>query len=216
MYIPSHFEEKNVEVMHQAIEEVSFGTLITVSEDGIEANHLPFELNAHNGELGTLLCHVARNNRVWQHAENAAHESLIIFQGPSAYISPNLYPTKQETHKVVPTYNYIVVHAYGRIIVHDNEKWVRGAVGRLTRKYEASREIPWKMSDAPRDFIQEELQNIVGLEIPVTRLVGKWKLNQNRAEVDQKSVIANLAESGLEDEREIAQVMQQRRAGIQR
>ncbi len=117
---------------------------------------------------------------------------------------------------MVPTYNYIVVHAYGRIIVHDNEKWVRGAVGRLTRKYEASREIPWKMSDAPRDFIQEELQNIVGLEIPVTRLVGKWKLNQNRAEVDQKSVIANLAESGLEDEREIAQVMQQRRAGIQR
>lgn len=194
----------------------SFGTLVTVSEADIEANHLPFELDTRSGELGTLLCHVARNNSVWQQAQNATYDSLIVFQGPSAYISPSFYPTKQETHEVVPTYNYIVVHAYGRIIVHDDEKWVRGAVGRLTRKYEASREIPWKMSDAPRDFMTGMLQNIVGLEIPITRLAGKWKLNQNRPEADQESVIANLADSNSHSEREVAQAMQQSRARIQR
>lgn len=158
--------------MHQAIEELSFGTLVTVSEAGIDANHFPFELDTHNSEWGTLLCHVARNNSNWQQVENATHGSLIIFQGPSVYISPSLYPTKQETHEVVPIYNYIVVHAYGRIIVHDNEKWMRGAVGRMTRKYETSRVTPWKMSDASRDFMQGMLQNIVGLEIPVWRIVG--------------------------------------------
>jgi transcriptional regulator len=216
MYIPSHFEEKSLEVIQKAVEELSFGILVTVSEAGIEANHLPFELDTRSGKFGTLLCHVARKNSVWQQAQHATQDSLVIFQGPSAYISPNLYPTKQETHEVVPTYNYIVVHAYGRIIVHDDEKWVHGAVGRLTRRYEASRDIPWKMSDAPRDFMHGMLQNIVGLEIPITRLVGKWKMNQNRPEVDQKSVIANLADSDSQGEREVAQAMQQSRARIQR
>jgi transcriptional regulator len=211
MYIPNHFEEKNVGVMQQTIEALSFGTLVTVSDVGIEGNHIPFELNAENGAFGTLLCHVARNNRVWQTVQNATHESLIIFQGPSAYISPSLYPTKQETHEVVPTYNYVVIHAYGSIIVHDDEKWIRGAVGRLTRKFEASRESPWKMSDAPQDFLKGMLQNIVGLEIPLTRLEGKWKLNQNRPEVDQQNVIAHLGGSALQEENKVAQAMQHTR-----
>lgn len=212
MYIPEHFEEKNVKVIQNAIEELALGTLVTVSDAGIEANHIPFELDAGRGEFGTLLCHVARKNNVWRTAEKAAHDSLCIFQGPSAYISPNLYPTKQETHKVVPTYNYVVVHAHGPLIVHDDEKWVRAAVGRLTRKFESSRPDAWKMSDAPQDFLKDMLENIVGLEIPITRLEGKWKLSQNRSEADQRNVIAHFAESASQQERDVACAMRQVRS----
>jgi transcriptional regulator len=212
MYIPEHFEEKNVKAMQNVIEKLAFGTLVTESNAGIEANHIPFELDANRGEFGVLICHVARNNSVWRSVENAAHDSLSVFQGPSAYISPNLYPSKQETHKVVPTYNYVVVHVYGPIIVHDDEKWVRAAVGRLTQKFESSRPDAWKMSDAPQNFLKDIMQNIVGLEIPITRLEGKWKLSQNRSEADQRNVIATLADSDSQQERDVARAMQELRS----
>ncbi len=127
---------------------------------------------------------------------SADHEALVIFQGPSAYISPNWYPTKAETHRQVPTYNYVVVHAYGRLTVHDDERWLRALLGRLTKKMEAPLPKPWKMGDAPQDYLQGMIANIVGVEIAVTRLVGKWKVSQNRLPVEQQGAASGLRATG--------------------
>ncbi|WP_343927643.1 FMN-binding negative transcriptional regulator [Pigmentiphaga daeguensis] len=134
-------------------------------------------------------------------------ESLVVFQGPSAYVSPSLYETKRTTHEVVPTYNYAVVHARGRIIVHDDPGWVAGVVGRLTRMFEQGRDAPWKMSDAPPAFLQERLAAIVGLEMPIARLQAKWKMSQNRSEADRRGVVAGLEASGRDGDRAVAAVM---------
>ena len=136
MYLPSHFEESRPECLHELIFAHPFGTLITHGVDGLDANHLPFELDARVGGHGLLRAHVARNNPVWQAVASGA-EVLVVFRSDDAYISPNWYPSKHETHKQVPTWNYRVVHAHGRITVHDDEKYVRGVVARLTRKHEA-------------------------------------------------------------------------------
>jgi transcriptional regulator len=189
MYMPAHFEENRPEVLHRLIAEQPFGALITHGPNGLDANHLPFEFDAKlvpgGGDAqpahshGILRAHVARANPVWQ--EVAANpETLVIFQGPAAYISPTWYPSKHETHRQVPTYNYMVVHAHGRITVRDDEAFVRGLVARLTRKMEAGEPVPWKMGDAPADYIAQMLGAIVGLEIEVTRLVGKWKQGSRR------------------------------------
>lgn len=179
MYVPSHFEESRQEILHDFIEAHSFGALITHSANGLDANHLPFELDAKVGMHGLLRAHVARNNPVWQSIKNG-DEVLIVFRSEDAYVSPSWYPSKHETHKQVPTWNYRVVHAHGRITVHDDEKYVRGVVARLTKKFEASETMPWKMGDAPQDYINMMLKAIVGIEIDITRLVGKFKLSQNR------------------------------------
>ena len=138
-----------------------------------------------------LRAHVARANPVWQEAA-ANPDALVIFQGPAAYISPTWYPSKHDTHRQVPTYNYMVVHAHGRIVVRDDEAFVRGLVARLTRKMEAGEPVPWKMGDAPADFITQMLGAIVGIEIEVTRLVGKWKLGQNKAAADRRGAAETL------------------------
>jgi transcriptional regulator len=193
MYMPAHFEESRPEVLHRLIAEQSFGTLITNGPNGLDANHLPFEAHADATDSSRLVlrAHVARANPVWQ--EVATHpETLVIFQGPAAYISPSWYPSKHETHKQVPTYNYMVVHAHGRIVVHDDESFVRGLVARLTRKMEAGETVPWKMGDAPPDYIAQMLGAIVGIEIEVTRLVGKWKLGQNKAAEDRRGAAQTL------------------------
>src|SRR4051812_43164410 len=131
MYLPTHFEQTDPAAIHALIAEHPLGTLVTLGDDGLTANHIPFLLDAKAGEQGTLIGHVARNNALWHdHAEGV--EALVIFHGPSSYISPNWYPTKQETHEVVPTYNYAVVHVHGPLVVHQDEKWLRGIVGRLT------------------------------------------------------------------------------------
>ena len=193
--------------MHDAIEEWPLGTLVIATPSGLEGNHVPFELERTVGELGTLRCHVARKNDAWRHP-NA--ECLVIFQGPSAYISPNLYETKKEHGKVVPTYNYAVVHAHGRLKVHEDEKWLRGLVGRLTNRFEASQTRPWTMGDAPQDYIAERLKEIVGIEISITRLEGKWKMSQNRPEADRVGVVAGLRKSHDQVEREVARVVDER------
>jgi len=172
MYLPEHFAEHDRNALHGLIAEHPLGTLVTLGSDGLSANHLPFLLAADVGEHGALLTHVARGNRAWQDF-SAEHEALVIFQGPSAYVSPNWYPTKAETHRHVPTYNYAVVHAHGRLVVHDDEKWLRGFLGRLTKRMEAAQPRPWKMGDAPQDYLRQLLGGIVGIEIPITRLVGK-------------------------------------------
>ncbi len=195
MYLPEQFTENDTATLHDLIAAFPLGTLVTFGADGLNANHLPFLLADDAGERGALLGHVARANRVWQDF-STEHEALVIFQGPSAYVSPNWYPTKAETHRHVPTYNYAVVHAYGPLVIHDDEKWLRGFVGRLTKRMEAAQPRPWKMGDAPQDFLRQMLGEIVGIEIPISRIVGKWKVSQNRLPIDREGAANGLRTTG--------------------
>ncbi|MBI1366783.1 MAG: FMN-binding negative transcriptional regulator [Alphaproteobacteria bacterium] len=183
MYVPAHFEEPSQDVLHGLIESHPLGVLITNGASGLDANHIPFDLDRAKGEHGTLYCHVARNNGVWQDVATG-DEVLVVFRSADAYISPNWYPSKHEFHKQVPTWNYIVAHAHGRITVHDDERHVRRNVAKLTHRHEASQPVPWKMGDAPREFTDSMLKAIVALEIEITRLVGKAKLSQNKEKRD--------------------------------
>jgi transcriptional regulator len=204
--MPAHFEETRADLLHQLIAEHPLGTVVTFGPDGLTANHIPLLLDPGIGPNGALIGHVARNNELW-HAHDDRVEALVIFQGASAYISPNWYATKQATHEVVPTYNYVVVHAHGPLIIHDDVKWVRGVVGKLTKRMESSQEVPWKMADAPADFIAGQLENIVGIEIPISRLVGKWKTSQNRPVEDRVGAAAGLRASGDLADAEMAELV---------
>ncbi|XAH23384.1 FMN-binding negative transcriptional regulator [Xylophilus sp. GW821-FHT01B05] len=207
MYLPAHFEEKDLALLHDAVARSPLGALVTLSDAGLDANQLPFEWDRCQGGLGVLRCHVARANAVWQYVAAMPVEALVVFQGPSAYVSPSLYPSKQDTHQVVPTYNYQAVNVHGRVTVHEDARWLRGLVGRLTRRFEAGRDAPWAMADAPRDYIDDMLTKIVGLEIAITRVEGKWKLSQNRTAADQQGVVAGLGASASAADREVAEVM---------
>jgi transcriptional regulator len=191
MYIPHHFEETRVDVLHQLMRGEPFGALVTLAAGGLEANHLPFELDAAAGSLGTLRGHVSRANAVWR-ATRADVEALAIFQGPQRYVSPSWYPTKAETGKVVPTWNYVVVHAYGPLRFVEDPAWLHAHLERLTARHEAGRERPWQVSDAPEDYVAALVRGIVGFEMPVTRLAGKWKVSQNRGEADRAGVTTGL------------------------
>lgn len=195
MYIPAHFSETRPEQLHQIIRAHPLGMLVTHGETGLDADHIPFELNPSTGQYGSLLAHVARANTVWQRCPTGT-AVMVVFRGEQAYISPNWYPSKQETHRQVPTWNYEVVHAHGTIIVHDDAKLVRGLVGRLTRTHEAAEPKPWKMSDSAPDFIDAMLEKIVGIEITITSLVGKRKLSQNREARDRLAAADTLDERG--------------------
>ena len=197
MYLPDHYVETRPEELHRVMTEFPLGALVLQGPQGLDANHLPFILDAGQGEHGHLLAHVARANPLWQEVKDG-DEALVIFRAASAYISPNWYPTKQEHHRTVPTWNYQVVHAHGTIWVRQDEAWLRGVVARLTRDHEmqSGQERPWKMTDAPREYIAQQLQAIVGLEIRISRLVGKWKLGQNREARDRLSAAAALDARG--------------------
>ncbi|SAL76200.1 transcriptional regulator [Caballeronia terrestris] len=197
MYLPTHFEETRPEALHALIAAHPLGALVTNGPSGLDANHVPFEFDAAQSEHGILRAHVARANPVWREVQ-PQQDVLVIFQGATGYISPNWYPSKHEAHKQVPTYNYLVVHAHGRITVRDDEAFVRGLVARLTRKMEAGEPVPWKMGDAPRDFIDQMLSAIVGIEIEVTRLVGKAKLSQNKSDADRLGAVGGLRRDGRE------------------
>ncbi|MDS1139416.1 FMN-binding negative transcriptional regulator [Pusillimonas sp. SM2304] len=179
MYVPTHFNEPRTEALHDLIKQHPFGMLVTHGASGLDANHIPFELDPKPGQMGMLTAHVARANPLWQDVADG-DEVLVVFRAADAYVSPNWYPSKHQFHKQVPTWNYRVVHAYGRIAIRDDERFVRGMVARLTRTHEASQPAPWKMTDSPKDFIDGMLKAIVGLEIDITRLVGKLKLGQNK------------------------------------
>jgi len=179
MYVPAHFEESRPEALHALMTAHPFGTLVTHGGSGLDANHIPFDLDPAQGPMGILKAHVARANPVWQDVANG-DEVLVIFRASDAYISPNWYPSKHETHRQVPTWNYMVVHAHGRITIRDDERFVRGVVARLTRTHESVQPDPWKMSDAPAEYVDTMLKAIVGLEIEITRLEGKSKLSQNK------------------------------------
>jgi len=195
MYLPSHFEESRPECLHALIAAHPLGMLVTHDAQGLDANHLPFELDPKVGACGVLRAHVARNNPLWQTVRSGA-EVLVVFRAPDGYISPNWYPSKHEAHKQVPTWNYQVVHAHGRITVHDDERHVRGLVARLTRTHEASQPTPWKMGDAPPEYIDAMLKAIVGIEVSITRLVGKFKLSQNREPRDRRGAAQALLAQG--------------------
>lgn len=191
MYLPSHFEETRVDVLHAAIRARPLGLLITLAEAGLQANPIPFLIDAGPTPSGTLRGHVARANPLWRETR-AEVNALIVFQGPQAYVSPSMYATKAATGKVVPTWNYVTVQARGRLRSIDDAKWVRSLVERLTQTHEATRAVPWAMSDAPGDYIETMLRAIVGIEIELTTLHGKWKVTQNRDAADRQGVAYGL------------------------
>jgi len=195
MYTPSHFDEKRPEVLHALMREQPFGLLVTQSPAGLQANSIPFLFDAQRGPLGTLRAHVARANPVWREFDPDV-ESLVVFQGPQAYISPGWYATKAETGKVVPTWNYVTVQARGSVRIQDDPQWLRTLVGELTDRHEAGSERPWQVGDAPADFIDTMLRAIVGIEIELTALEGKWKVSQNRPAADREGVISGLGARG--------------------
>ncbi|MBS0534810.1 MAG: FMN-binding negative transcriptional regulator [Proteobacteria bacterium] len=197
MYQPPHFREERLDVLHALIRSHPLGLLITAGPGGLQANHVPLLLDATSSERGTLRAHLARANPQAQELA-AVGECLVVFQGPQHYISPSLYPTKQETGKVVPTWNYITVQAYGAPRVVDDAGWLRQQIDDLTRHQEGSREAPWHVADAPETFIAAQVKGIIGLEIPIARLDGKWKVSQNRTAVDQQGVAAGLRGLGAD------------------
>lgn len=206
MYVPSQFEESRIDVMHHLMRGHPLGTLVTLGSDGLNANHVPFEIDPERGSSGTLVAHVARANPVWRDCDPNM-ESLAIFQGAQIYISPSLYATKQETGKVVPTYNYMVVHAYGHIRAIEDPDWMRAFLTRLTDRYESGRQQPWKLTDAPADYIEKLLPAIVGIEMQITRLVGKWKVSQNQPAVNRVSVEQGLRAAGDSNAIAMAEVL---------
>jgi transcriptional regulator len=190
MYLPSHFEEHRPEVLHALLERHPFGTLVTEGPDGLVADTIPFILDA-GGAHGVLRGHVARANPVWRETR-FERPVLVLFQGEQGYVSPGWYPSKQEHGKVVPTWNYVTVQARGTLRAIDDAEWLRGFVTRLTERHEAGRAAPWAVSDAPADYLQTMLRAIVGIEIELTALTGKWKLSQNRSAADRAGVVAGL------------------------
>lgn len=198
MYNPPHFQLTDAQALHRIIREHPLGVLVTQAPDGLDANHIPFEFDPANGPLGTLTGHVARANPLWQQCRGDA-DVLVVFRGVEGYISPNWYPSKQATHRQVPTWNYEVVHAHGRLTIRDDGRFVRGVVARLTRSHESTQPQPWKIGDAPPDYLDAMLQAIVGIEIAVTRLEGKAKLSQNKEALDRLGAVTALQAVGRKD-----------------
>ncbi len=191
MYIPKHFEEPRVDVLHQLIRIQPLATLISLSSTGLNANHIPLHLSEGPSPFGTLRGHVARPNSVWNDYVKDV-EVLAIFKGPDAYITPSWYPTKAENGKAVPTWNYAVAHAYGTLRVIDDVSWLRTHLEALTNHNEATFSEQWRVSDAPHDFTEKLIAAVVGIEIEVTRLVGKWKVSQNQPPQNQAGVVQGL------------------------
>jgi transcriptional regulator len=196
MYVPTHFAEDRKDVLHAAMRAARLATLVTLTADGLIASHVPMLLDddAGAGPHGTLVGHLARANP--QATAAPIGEALVIFTGPDAYISPSWYATKREHGRVVPTWNYVAIHAYGTLELFDDAARLHTLVSRLTDHKETPRAAPWAVTDAPAPFIQGQLKGIVGFALPITRLQGKWKMSQNRPEKDREGVVAGLAEEG--------------------
>jgi transcriptional regulator len=191
VYQPVHHREDRLEVQHALIRAHPLGLLISHGADGLEANPLPFLLDAGVGPSGRLRAHLARANPQWRGLDGA--EVLVVFQGVDTYVTPSWYETKRETGKVVPTWNYATVQARGRVRVIEDPAWLAEQIADLTATHEAGRPAPWAVEDAPEPFVAAMLRGIVGLEIPIERIEGKWKVSQNRPEPDRRGVVAGLA-----------------------
>lgn len=208
MYVPTHFEEHARDVLHALIRSHPLGAWVTTTSAGLVVDHIPMLLSAA-GAHGTLHCHVARANPVWR-SFSRTQPSLVIFQGPEAYISPSWLPSKQQHGKVVPTWNYAVVHAHGMPRAIEDPAWILDHVTRLSVEHEAQQPLPWQVGDAPRDYIDKLVTAIVGIEIPIDSLVGKWKVSQNRPQPDRLGVVAGLSARTDERSREMAALVSQR------
>ena len=197
MYVPAHFAENRPAVLHRLMDQHPLATVVAVTADGLQANHIPVMLDSSRGSLGTLKGHIARANTLWRELKPDA-EVLAIFQGSSRYISPNWYPSRLENGQVVPTWNYTVVHARGRISWISDALWLRELLESLTERHERGYASPWRMSDAPTKYLEGMLGAIVGFEIAIDELTGKWKVSQNRSEPDRAGVVSSL--SGFADD----------------
>lgn len=205
MYVPPAFAETRTEVLHAAIRAAGLATLVTLGPDGLAGTPLPLMLDPDDGPHGTLHGHLARANPQWRTTHQAT-EALVLFNGPDAYVSPGWYATKAETGKVVPTWNYVTVHAYGPAEFYDDADRLLDVVTRLTARQEAPFPAPWAVTDAPAEFVRSQLKGIVGLRIGITRLQGKWKMSQNRSEADRAGTAAGLVRRG---ETEVADLVAQ-------
>ena len=207
MYVPPLFAETDVPRLHEAIRAARLASLVTFGETGIEASHVPMLIDPEPAPWGTLYGHIARTNPQWQRFD-AAVPALAIFLGPEAYVSPAWYPTKRQTGKVVPTWNYVAVHAYGPLRFFEDAESLLSIVTRLTERHEKDRPEPWRVDDAPADFIASMLKAIVGFALPIARLEGKWKMSQNRPHQDRLGVVEGLTREGGAAEATVAALVQ--------
>ena len=191
MYVPPLFNEQRPAMLHGLIQAHPLGTVVTHGAGGLDAVHLPFEIEAasEDAPFGILRAHVSRNNPLWRQGGEAA---LVLFQGPSAYIAPELYENKAVSGKVVPTYNYATVHAHGAVRAVDDPAWLLAMLDRMTARHEGKRATPWSVHDAPRDYVEKLLEQIVGIEIRVERMQGIFKLSQNRSAKDRGTIAGDL------------------------
>jgi transcriptional regulator len=195
MYLPKHFEQPDRDALIALMRERPLATLVVAAPDGPTVDLIPLEFAPDVGEHGTLRGHVARANPLWRHV---GAQALAVFTGPEAYVSPGWYPSKREHGKVVPTWNYTMVQARGRLTAVDDAPWLRALVGRLTDHHEATQARPWSVSDAPVDYVQQMLRAIVGIEVPLVSLAGKWKVSQNRSAADREGTAQGLAATHAE------------------
>lgn len=204
MYTPRSFAESDLPTLFDYLDAHPLGILVSATTDRLAATHLPLILDRTAGPFGTLFGHLARANPQADTASPVTAEALVIFSGPDAYITPEWYATKRETGRVVPTWNYVAVHAYGRLRLHDDSEFLRDHLERLTHRHESGRTNPWRVSDAPADYVAQQMKAIVGLSVQIERLEGKWKMSQNRVDADIAGVVAGLDASGGAREREVA------------
>lgn len=191
MYIPASFRETRVEKLHDLIVKHPLGLLVTHANNGLEASPIPFLLYADEGEYGILRSHLAKANPHWKSLTERVG-CLVVFQGPAGYVTPSWYPSKAENHKVVPTWNYATVQVWGKASVTEDVAWLQQQLDDLTTLHEGSRPQPWSVSDAPPDYIANQMKAIIGIEIPIGRIEGKWKMSQNKDDADREGVIAGM------------------------
>jgi len=210
MYLPPAFAEDRVEVLHRTMAEIGAAAIVSQGPDGLIATHAPVQVLPEPAPWGTIRCHFAKPN---PHAAQiaAGGETLLIFHGPQGYVSPSWYPTKKQTGKVVPTWNYVAVHAYGRARTVEDSAWLRRHLGALTDGQESRYALPWSLDDAPAEFIDGLTRAIVGIEIELNRIEGKWKASQNRSDADRLGVIAGLRAQGDDNSRKLADLVEDAR-----
>jgi transcriptional regulator len=209
MYVPKAFEETNLATLHALVRAHPLGTWITQTGGELNVNHVPFLLREGDGPFGTLVGHVARANPVWKTLD-ASTASITVFQGANCYITPSWYPSKHATGKAVPTWNYAVVHAHGAPRAVEDAGWLLAHLGELTHAHEASQALPWRLADAPAGYVERLAENVVGIEMPLARIEGKWKVSQNRSEADRLGVVAGLIGQGSAAAGEMAELVRER------
>ncbi len=206
MHIPSKFKEVNLDKLHNFIQEYPLGTLIVSAENALDADHIPFYLQKRENEQVILQSHIAKVNPLWKNVEDG-QDVLLIFHGPNAYISPNFYPSKKETGKVVPTWNYSVVHVRGKVFFKHESEWILKLLNNISNFHELNQNIPWSVSDAPEDFTKKLTNAVVGLEVIIDDIIGNFKLSQNKTAEDYSGVVNGLSKSGAEANISVAKQM---------